>query len=168
MGYVCGGVCVHWEEGQIISYLTRKIEICQQALSPTSRQYPPSTTQHWTDRGGCRWATPFAGGDGCTHPKPDQHSCQQRPSRATTSGRSQQPYWPTGAGRPILQGHIYHLAACWWWRQTSARETSLNGTDRLHVLHSLPAKFDTILPRDLAVPMAQLWNVSLSSNTFIV
>ena len=33
MGYVCGGVCVHWEEGQIISYLTRKIEICQQALS---------------------------------------------------------------------------------------------------------------------------------------
>ena len=43
--------------------------------------------------------------------------------------------------------------------------TSLNGTDRLHVLHSLPAKFDTILPHDLAVPMAQLWNVSLSSNT---
>jgi len=39
--------------------------------------------------------------------------------------------------------------------------TSLNGTDRLQVLRSLPAKFDTILPSDLAVPMAQLWNVSV-------
>ena len=38
--------------------------------------------------------------------------------------------------------------------------TSLNGTDRLRVLHTLPAKFDTILPGKLAVPMAQLWNVS--------
>ena len=38
--------------------------------------------------------------------------------------------------------------------------TSLNGTDRLRVLRTLPAKFDTILPSDLAVPMARLWNVS--------
>ena len=41
--------------------------------------------------------------------------------------------------------------------------TSLNGTDRLRVLRTLPAKFDTILPGDLAVPMAQLWNVSVFS-----
>ena len=41
--------------------------------------------------------------------------------------------------------------------------TSLNGTDRLRVLRTLPAKFDTILPSDLAVPMAQLWNVSVFS-----
>ena len=39
--------------------------------------------------------------------------------------------------------------------------TSLNGTDRLCVLRTLPAKFDTILPSDLAVPMARLWNVSV-------
>ena len=39
--------------------------------------------------------------------------------------------------------------------------TSLNGTDRLRVLRTLPAKFDTILPSDLAVPMARLWNVSV-------
>ena len=40
---------------------------------------------------------------------------------------------------------------------------SLNGTDRLRVLRTLPAKFDTILPSDLAVPMARLWNVSVFS-----
>ena len=41
--------------------------------------------------------------------------------------------------------------------------TSLNGTDRLRVLCIFPAKFDTILPGDLAVPMPQLWNVSVIS-----
>ena len=42
--------------------------------------------------------------------------------------------------------------------------TSFNGTERLRVLCTLPAKFDTILPGDLAVPMAQLWNVSVFSD----
>ena len=42
--------------------------------------------------------------------------------------------------------------------------TYLNGTDRLRVLRTLPAKFDAILPGDLAVPMAQLWNVSVFSD----
>ena len=46
--------------------------------------------------------------------------------------------------------------------------TSLNGTDRLRVLHTLPAKFDTILPGDLAVPMAQLWNVSVISECYYI
>ena len=42
--------------------------------------------------------------------------------------------------------------------------TYLNGTDRLHVLRTLPAKFDTILPGDLAVPTAKLWNVIVFSD----
>ena len=46
--------------------------------------------------------------------------------------------------------------------------TSLNGTDRLRVLRTLPAKFDTILPGDLAVPMAQLWNVSVISECYYI
>ena len=46
--------------------------------------------------------------------------------------------------------------------------TSLNGTDRLHVLRALPAKFDAILPSDLAVRMAQLWNVSVLPECIIV
>jgi len=42
--------------------------------------------------------------------------------------------------------------------------TSLKGTDRLRVLRTLPAKLDTILPSNLAVSMAQLWNVSVFSD----
>ena len=46
--------------------------------------------------------------------------------------------------------------------------TSLNGTDKLRVLRTLPAKFDTILPGDLGVPMAQLWNVSVISECYYI
>ena len=46
--------------------------------------------------------------------------------------------------------------------------TSLNGTDMLRVFHTLPAKFDTILPGDLAVPMVQLWNVSVISECYYI
>ena len=46
--------------------------------------------------------------------------------------------------------------------------TSLIGTNRLRVLRTLPAKFDTILPGDLSVPMAQLWNVSVISECYYI